>query len=173
MSTVLFITNSRIWCILDIVSSNCHGTPSSARGAAKTNWSNAYWTCLKLNYRYWYASEMDRWRIIRATEGIENLRCVLYVELSTVGTTVARSRTRTNTWLRDAIQGARNPWLYCQNTKNQTPLMTDRDTDDHRFQFCPKCGITWNRDVNTAHNIALVALEFVDYRTKYIIITKK
>jgi hypothetical protein len=33
-----------------------------------------------------------------------------------------------------------------------------RRRHDHGFQFCRKCGITWNRDVNVARNIALVAL---------------
>ncbi|CAI6365379.1 unnamed protein product [Macrosiphum euphorbiae] len=42
-----------------------------------------------------------------------------------------------------------------------------RRRHDHRFQFCPKCGITWNRDVNAARNIALVARRLVDYRKLY------
>jgi len=44
---------------------------------------------------------------------------------------------------------------------------TRRRRHDHRFQFCQKCGITWNRDVNAARNIALVARRLVDYRTLY------
>jgi hypothetical protein len=53
--------------------------------------------------------------------------------------------------------------------KNTSPIASgdDKRRHDHRFQFCRKCGITWNRDVNAARNIALVALGLVEYRRTY------
>lgn len=42
-----------------------------------------------------------------------------------------------------------------------------RRRHDHRFQFCPKCGITWNRDVNAARNMICVYKKLIDYRLLY------
>lgn len=54
-----------------------------------------------------------------------------------------------------------------KNTEGNVDITTRRRRHDHRFQFCPKCGITWNRDVNAARNIAMVARRLIDYRTLY------
>ena len=55
--------------------------------------------------------------------------------------------------------------------KHEKPKVDDdgprRRRHDHRFQFCPKCGITWNCDVNAARNIVLVVRGLVDYRQIY------
>lgn len=57
--------------------------------------------------------------------------------------------------------------------KHTTATKEDRKDEkqrrhDHRFQLCQKCGNTWNREVNAACNIVVVArgLVDVDYRKK-------
>jgi len=48
-----------------------------------------------------------------------------------------------------------------------------RRRHNHRFQYCQKCEIHWNRDINVARNIVLVARGLVDFRKKYNSKTKK